>query len=175
LHSLGRHRRIAGILIAMDAVTVIVALLMVAGLAGALLPVLPGTPLILLGAGIYAYATDFARLGWGRLGILAALGVLGYGLGHIAGAVGVRRYGGSGWAVAGAVLGVIVGIWFGPLGLLVGPMIGAIGGELLRTRDLRGSVRSGIGAAVGMIGGALAHFVIALTMVGLFVWWAWVN
>lgn len=157
----------------MPVVFLVVGLLMLAGLAGAVLPFLPGAPLILLGAGIYAVATDFATIGWGRIAILAALAVLGYALHHLAGVIGARRYGGSRWAVAGAVVGVLVGIWFGPLGLLLGPILGAVAGELLWSGDVESSVRSGFGTALGVIAGAIAHFAIAVAMVGLFVWWAW--
>lgn len=157
----------------MTAVHVVVAVLMLAGLWGTVLPLLPGAPLILLGAGIYAYATDFTPIGWGRLGILAGLAVAGYASSHLAGVIGARRSGGSGWAVAGAFVGAVIGIWFGPLGLLLGPFLGAITGELLRSGDVQASVRTGIGAAIGVVAGAVAHFALALTMVGLFVWWIW--
>jgi uncharacterized protein YqgC (DUF456 family) len=157
----------------MGVVDLIVALLMLVGLAGSLIPFLPGAPLILLGAAIHAVATDFTPVGWGRLAILAALAVLSYALSWVAAAVGTRGYGGSRWAVAGALLGAIAGLWFGPLGLLLGPVAGAIAGEWLLTGDPGGSVRSGVGAAMGVIAGAIAHFAIALAMVGLFAWWVW--
>jgi uncharacterized protein YqgC (DUF456 family) len=155
----------------MTVVYVVVGVLMALGLAGALLPFLPGTPLILLGALIYAVATDFSPIGWGRLSILAGLAVAGFALGSLGGAVGTRGSGGSGWAVAGALAGVVVGLAFGPLGLVVGPVAGAIAGELLRSGDVRHSVRSGIGTAIGVVAGAVAHLAVAVAMVGLFAWW----
>jgi hypothetical protein len=157
----------------MTLVDVAVALLMLVGLAGAVVPVLPGTPLILAGALLHALATDFTPIGYGRLGILAALAVIGAGLGHVASAAGVRRAGGSGWAMAGAVVGALLGLAAAPLGLLLGPLLGAVAGEILRTRRLRGSVRAGLGAVTGMVVGAAAQVAVALVMVALFAWWVW--
>jgi uncharacterized protein YqgC (DUF456 family) len=151
------------------AVGVVVAVLMLAGLAGSVVPLIPGTPLIFVGALVHAIATDFTPIGAGRLAILAVLAAAGWVLEHVAGALGARRAGGSRAAVVGAILGALVGLAFAPLGLL----LGAIAGELLTGRDPAGSVRTGIGTALGVLGGVVAHFAFALTMVGLFVWWVW--
>lgn len=153
--------------------TLLVGALLVAGLVGALLPYLPGAPLILAGAALYAVATDFTPVGWGRLGILGALTGLGFGLDSVAGAVGARRFGGSRWAVVGALAGGLVSLAVGPARLLLGPAAGAVAGELLRTGELAGSLRSGLGAVVGLVAGAVAEFALAVTMVGLFLWWVW--
>lgn len=157
----------------MIAVDVIVGLLMLAGLVGAVVPFLPGTPLIFAGALIYAIATDFTPVGAGRLAILAVLAVAGWAVEHIAGALGARRAGGSRAAVIGAILGALVGLAFVPLGLLLGPIAGAIAGEMLSGRDPAGSVRTGLGTAVGVVVGVAAHFTFAVTMVALFAWWVW--
>ena len=157
----------------MTAINVVVAVLMLAGLVGAVVPLIPGTPLVFAGALIYAIAADFSPVGAGRLAILAVLGVAGWAIEHIAGALGARRAGGGRAAIIGAVLGALVGLAFAPLGLLVGPIAGAIAGELLSGRDPAGSVRTGIGTAVGVVLGVVAHFAFALTMVALFVWWVW--
>jgi len=154
-------------------VGVIVAVLMLAGLVGAVLPLLPGTPLVFAGALVYAIATGFAPVGAGRLVLLALLAIAGWGLEHVAGALGARRAGGSRAAVVGALLGAVVGLAFAPLGLLLGPLAGAILGELVSGRDPAGSIRTGIGTALGVLGGVVAHFAFALTMVALFVWWVW--
>lgn len=157
----------------MEVVYVVVGLLMVVGLAGSVLPILPGSGLILLGAGIYAFATDFTPIGWGRLGILAALAVAGYLISNLAGIAGARRGGGSRWAVYGALAGFVVGIFLGPFGLVLGPVVGAVIGEWLRTRDVETSLRSGVGAGIGVIAGTAAHFALSLAMIGLFLWWIW--
>lgn len=157
----------------MMALDIVVALLMLAGLIGALVPLIPGTPLIFGGALLYAIATDFTPVGTGRLAILLVLGIAGWAIEHLAGALGARRAGGGRAAVVGALVGTVVGLAFAPLGLLVGPIAGAIGGELLSGRDPAGSVRTGIATAVGVVLGVAAHFAFAITMVALFVWWAW--
>ena len=157
----------------MTIVDVVVAILMLAGLVGAILPFLPGAPLIFAGALLYALATDFTPIGAGRLAILAALGVLAWALEHVAGMVEARRAGGSRAAVVGAPLGLLVGVMVAPIGLLLGPLIGAIAGELLAGRAPGPSVRTGVGAALGVLTGVVAHFALALVMVALFVWWVW--
>jgi uncharacterized protein len=146
---------------------------MAAGLAGSILPFLPGPPLIVAGALVYAFATNWTPIGIGRLIILGVLAVLAYVLSHVAGALGAKRFGGSWWAVVGALVGAVVGVFFGPLGLLFGPVIGAIAGEFLRSGNLEGSTRSGIGALVGLAAGIVANLGLAIVMVALFLWWVW--
>ncbi len=157
----------------LTAVGVVVGLLFVAGLVGSILPWLPGPVLILAGALLWAFATDFETLGWGRLAILAGLTAVSAVLGFLAAALGARRYGASRWGVAGALVGAVAGIFFGPLGLLIGCMAGAVAGELLRGADLAGSLRSGVGAMVGLLAGLVADLVVSVTMIGLFVYWVW--
>ncbi len=157
----------------MTALGVIVAVLMLAGLVGAVVPFIPGTPLVFAGALVYAIATEFTPVGAGRLVILAVLGAAGWAIEHIAGAMGARRAGGGRAAVVGALLGALAGLAFAPLGLLLGPIAGAIAGDLLSGRGPAGSVRTGIATAVGVVVGVAAHFAFALAMVALFVWWVW--
>jgi uncharacterized protein YqgC (DUF456 family) len=156
------------------AVHVVVGVLMAVGLAGSVLPVVPGSPLILLGAAIHAFATDFSPIGWGRLAVLALLAVTGYAASNLAAVVGARRSGGSRWAVGGALLGLVLGLLvLGPVGLIAGPIAGAVAGEWWRSRDVDLSLRSGMGAALGVIAGTVAHFALSLAMVALFLWWVW--
>jgi uncharacterized protein len=157
----------------MTIVDVVVAILMLAGLVGAIVPFVPGAPLIFAGALLHAIATDFTPIGVGRLAILAAIGVLAWALEHVAGVVGARSAGGSRAAVIGAMLGMVAGVIVAPVGLLLGPIVGAIAGELLAGRAPGPSVRSGLGAALGVLTGVVAHFALALVMIALFVWWVW--
>jgi len=157
----------------MTIVDVVVAILMLAGLVGAIVPFVPGAPLIFAGALLHAIATDFTPIGVGRLAILAAIGVLAWALEHVAGVVGARSAGGSRAAVIGAMLGMVAGVVVAPVGLLLGPIVGAIAGELLAGRAPGPSVRSGLGAALGVLTGVVAHFALALVMIALFVWWVW--
>lgn len=152
---------------------VLVATLLVAGLAGSLLPFLPGTPLILAAALVHGLATDFSPIGAGRLLALAGLTAVSYLLDYVAGAAGAKQFGGSAWAVVGALAGGVVGLWFGPPGLLIGPVVGAVAGELLKSGEVEHSLKAGFGALIGMVVALLARFALAVTMVGLVLWWLW--
>jgi uncharacterized protein YqgC (DUF456 family) len=154
-------------------VYIVVGLLMAAGLVGSVVPFLPGPPLIFAGALVYAFATGWAPIGIGRLAILGGLGLVAYVLSHVATALGAKRFGGSWWAVAGALVGAMIGVFAGPLGLLFGPVIGAVAGEFLHRGDLEASTRSGLGALVGLAIGIAANLGVAIVMVALFLWWAW--
>jgi len=160
----------------MDALTVVgvvVGLLFLAGLVGSVVPWMPGPLFILAGALLWAIATDFAGIGPGRLVILGVLAALTLLLNFVVGALGARRYGASRWGVVGAVVGGIVGLVMGPLGLVGGTVVGAIAGEIMRGADVEGGIRSGFGALVGLLAGLVADLVIAVTMIGLFLWWVW--
>ena len=153
------------------AIHALVACLLLAGLAGSVLPFLPGTPLIFLGALVHALATDFSPITAGRLLVLAGLTALAYLLEYAGGALGAKTFGGSAWAVVGALVGAVVGLFFGSPGLVIGPMLGAVAAELLKSGELRHSLKAGIGALVGLVLGLFARVTLAFAMVGLFLWW----
>jgi uncharacterized protein YqgC (DUF456 family) len=154
-------------------VYLLVGLLLLLGLAGSVLPFLPGPPLIIAAALIYALATDFHPVGLLELLILAGLALVAYGVDYLASAVGAKKLGASAWGVVGAILGAVVGAFFGPAGLLLGPLVGAVAGELLRGRDFSESLRGGLGAVIGALGGAVVKLGLAVVMVALFLFWAW--
>jgi len=151
----------------------LVALLFIVGLVGSVMPALPGVVLILAGAAVHAVATGFDPIGPGRLAVLAVLMVVAYGLDYAAGALGVKRFGGSGWAVTGAVVGALVGLFFGLPGLLLGPLLGSLGAEYVYTRRLEPSARAAFGTVVGLMVGAVAKVGLALVMIALFLFWIW--
>lgn len=153
------------------ALLVLVILLMLAGVLGSVLPFMPGTPLIFLGAFIYALSTDFDPVGGWHLLTLAAIVALTYALDYLAGALGARKLGGSRWAVAGAILGGIVGLFFGLIGIIVGPVAGAVLFELVYRKEVSAGLRSGAGAVIGIVLGGVAKFSLAVVMVGLFAYW----
>jgi len=153
----------------MSALLWIAALVLVAlGLAGLVLPALPGAPLLFLGLVCAAWAEGFAYVGPGWLAVLAALAAIAIPIDLAAGAVGARRFGASGRAMLGAALGALVGVFFGPLGIVLGPFLGAALAELAAQRDLRQAGRSGLGAALGLALGAAAKLALAFAMLGLF-------
>jgi uncharacterized protein YqgC (DUF456 family) len=138
------------------------------GLAGMLLPALPGPPLMFAGFFIAAWAEDFEYVGAGTLTVLAVLLLLAYLVDFVAGVLGAKHFGASSRAAIGAVVGVVVGMFFGPPGILLGPFIGAVLGELTEREDLRAAGRAGIGATVGLLLGTAAKMAIAFAMIGLF-------
>jgi uncharacterized protein YqgC (DUF456 family) len=158
---------------AMAFVYALVALLFVVGLVGSVMPALPGVVLILAGAVVHAVATGFEPIGPGRLALLALIMVVAYALDYAAGALGVKRFGGSGWAVTGAVVGALVGLFFGLPGLLLGPLVGSLAAEYAYTRQLNTSARAAFGTVVGLLVGAVAKIGLALTMIALFLFWVW--
>jgi uncharacterized protein YqgC (DUF456 family) len=150
-------------------VILITVFLFSAGLIGSVLPMLPGSPLILLGAFIYAWYTDFTVITWGVLLILFALTLLSQMVEYLATIIGAKKYGASRWGVAGAVAGGLIGFFAGGvLGIIAGPFIGALAGELLYGRTISTSMKIGFGTLVGFIGGAIGKLIIALAMVGVF-------
>lgn len=140
------------------------------GLAGTILPILPGTAIIYGGFLLYGIMTGFDSLGWWFfLGQLALLGIS-YLVDFLASAYGVKFYGGSRAAVWGALLGSLLIFVIGPLGLLIGPLIGAITGELIAGEEIRRAFHCGVGTFVGLLGGTIVKLLIAAVMVGWFIW-----
>ncbi len=143
--------------------------LILVGLVGTLLPVMPGALLVFLGMFAGAWADDFSRVGWAVLGVLAILTVLFYVLDFLAGAYGARRLGASRWGVVGAILGALVGMFFGFIGVVVGPFVGAVVGELLARRGLLEASRAGAGAWIGLVLSVAARLALIFAMLGIFV------
>ena len=142
--------------------------LVLAGLAGLVLPALPGAPLLFLGLVAAAWAENFAYIGWGTLTVLGGLAVLTYAVDFAAGAFGARRFGATNRAVVGAALGTLLGLFFGLPGVLLGPFVGAVTGELTGNRDLHRAGMAGFGATLGLALGAAAKIALAFAMLGIF-------
>ncbi|MBY6205123.1 DUF456 domain-containing protein [Halomonas denitrificans] len=147
--------------------------LVLVGVAGAILPALPGTPLVLGGLVLMAWLDDFAHVGAGTLLWLTLLTILSILVDFIATAEGARRFGAGRGAILGATLGVLVGIFFGLPGLLLGPFVGAVLGHLAGRARVDDSLRAGVGASVGVLVGTLAKVVISVVMILWFAlaWW----
>lgn len=142
--------------------------LMLAGLAGTVLPALPGTPLLFGGMLLAAWAGDFEHVGGMTLVLLGLLTLLALALDFVAGLLGAKRVGASTRALIGAALGTVVGLFFGLPGLVVGPFVGAVLGELSQGRQVADAARVGLGTWVGMVVGAVAKVGIAFVMLGVF-------
>jgi uncharacterized protein YqgC (DUF456 family) len=148
--------------------TVLGAILALIGLAGMLLPVIPGAPILFAGLLLAAWADQFAYVGTGTLVLLGGLTVLTYLVDLLAGSFGVKRFGASPRAMIGAAVGTVLGLFFGLFGVIVGPFIGASIGELTTSRNLGTAGRAGLGATLGLALGAAAKLALAFTMLGIF-------
>ncbi len=145
---------------------VLACLFFAAGLAGTVVPALPGAPLIWLGMLVYGLLTGFSSLGWSfYLGQALAM-VLVLVLDYLAGAWAVRRYGGSGYAICGSMAGMVLGILvLGPMGIVFGPLAGAVIGELLARKSLPQAILAGWGSLVGLVGGTAIKLVLEAGMI----------
>jgi len=148
---------------------VVAALLVIAGLAGTVIPTLPGVPLVMAGLFIGAWINHFATVGWVTLGILALLTVFALVVDFLASAFGVRYAGASARAFWGASLGAVVGIFFGIPGLVLGPFVGAVLGEVSTGSGWQQSSRAGLGAWLGMLFATAIKLAIAFLMIGIFI------
>ncbi|CAN5585849.1 DUF456 family protein [soil metagenome] len=154
----------------MDLIWWFVAIVVMAiGLIGTVLPVVPGT-LIILGAAIGHRLLTGAEhgLGWWTLSLLIALAALSHAIDFLAGYVGAKRFGASKWGVAGAVIGGIIGLFTGFVTLLVLPIAGAIIGELIAGKRLIDAGKTGWGTLLGNLTAIVGKLAIGLTMIVLF-------
>ncbi len=144
------------------------AVLVMLGIAGLALPALPGAPVLFAGLVVAAWAEDFQYVGTGGLIALGLLAVLTYAADFVAGIFGAKKFGASNQAMWGAGIGAFIGIFFGLAGIIIGPFLGAVTGELVARRKMVEAGWSGIGATLGLLLGAVAKLVLACMMLGLF-------
>jgi uncharacterized protein YqgC (DUF456 family) len=144
-------------------------LLILVGIAGTLLPALPGTAFVLAGIVLGAWIDDFTRVGATTIAVVGVLAVLSWVLDYVAGLLGARRAGASPMAIGGAAIGTLVGLFMGLVGVLFMPLVGAAIGEYLALRDQRRAVSVGVATWIGILVGLVAKVVLAFVMVGLFI------
>jgi uncharacterized protein len=148
---------------------ILCAALIVAGLAGTVLPVVPGTVLVWAGIVLGAWIDDFQRVGTATLAVVTVVAVLAWVLDYVAGLLGARRAGASRLALLGAAIGTVAGLFMGLVGVLFMPLVGAALGEYLARKDETRAVKVGLATWLGIMLGLLAKVVLAFVMVGLFV------
>lgn len=144
-------------------------LLVLVGIAGTVLPALPGVPLVFAGLLLAAWAEGFQKVGWFPLTLLAVLTLAALAVDFLATSLGAKRVGASWKAMAGAALGTLVGIFLGLPGLILGPFVGAVIGEYISLRDWRQAGKVGLGTWLGLLLGTAAKIALAFTMLGIFV------
>lgn len=143
--------------------------LIAAGVAGTVLPALPGTLFVLAGIFLGAWVDDFARVGWVPLTVVTVLAVLAWVLDYVAGLLGAQKAGASRQAIAGAAIGTVAGLFMGFIGVLFMPLVGAAVGEYLARRDQQKALHVGVATWLGIMAGMVAKVVIAFMMIGVFV------
>lgn len=151
---------------------VLAAVLAAVGLAGIVLPALPGLPLVFAGMALAAWADGFEQVGGVTLAVLGLLTVVSLGVDFLATALGAKRVGASRKALAGAVIGTFAGLFLGIVGLFVGPFAGALVGELLHGRQVGQAAKVGLGTWLGIVLGVVLKLGLAFAMLGLFAF-AW--
>jgi uncharacterized protein YqgC (DUF456 family) len=143
--------------------------LVLAGVAGTVLPALPGAPLVFAGLLLAAWIDHFEKVGWFPLTLLFLLMILTFVIEIAAAGMGAKRVGASKLAIFGAAVGTVVGLFFSLPGLLLGPFVGAMLGEYLSRRNLKQAGKVGIGTWIGLILGTAGKIAVIFAMVGLFV------
>lgn len=148
---------------------VLVLIIMLIGVVGAALPALPGSPLVFLAA--LGHKLWFGDRGghWWVIAVLAVLMVVSLGLDFLATTLGAKKLGATWRGMVGAMVGAVIGIFFGPIGLLIGTVTGATVCEALGGREWREAGKAGLGAALGLLAGTLGKILCCLAMVGIFV------
>ena len=143
------------------------AIALVLGLAGVVLPGLPGSLFLVGGVVLIGWAGDFAVVGWGTIAVAAVLGIAIAAVDWLAGIMGARAFGASKWAMLGGAVGLLVGIFFGLPGVLLGPAVGAFAFELVKDPNLKQAAKSGVGALLGFVVGSVVKVAFAFFLLGV--------
>jgi hypothetical protein len=137
------------------------------GLAGVLLPAIPGSALLVAGALLVGWADGFTRVGGWTVAACAALGVAIWLVDLAAGILGAKAFGASRWAAVGAGVGLLAGLFLGLPGIVLGPAVGALVFEYARDPDFERALRAGAGAFVGFVLGGAVKVALAFVLVGV--------
>jgi len=154
----------------MELVWWLVAIVVMAiGLLGTVLPVVPGTTIILAAAIVHRIALGPEKsLAWWHIAALVLLTLISYAVEYASGYFGAKRFGATKWGVFGAIVGGIAGMFFPFPGLLVGPVVGAFAGELVAGQRMVKAGRAGWGTLLGNLAGMLLKLILGLVMVSWF-------
>ena len=143
--------------------------LIVIGVAGTVLPVVPGAILVFGGIALAAWIDDFARIPVWLLLLLAVLTAMAWVVDYLAAAAGAKRAGASKLAIIGAAIGTLAGIFSGLWGLLFMPLAGAAIGEYVAQRDVWRAGKVGLATWIGLLLGTAVKVALVFAMVGIFV------
>jgi uncharacterized protein YqgC (DUF456 family) len=139
------------------------------GIAGVVLPAIPGSALLVLGAVLVAWAEGFTRVSGWTVAACAVIGIAIWVVDFAAGVLGARAFGASKWAIVGAALGLLVGFLFGLPGIVLGPAVGAIVLEYARDPNFGRAMKAGVGAFLGFVLGSAVKVALSFVLVGVLV------
>jgi uncharacterized protein len=148
---------------------IVAAALVITGFAGLVLPALPGIALIFSGLVVAAWAEHFVYVGWKTITVLALLTFVVGLIDLLSGVLGAKKFGAGRYALIGAGIGAVCGLFFGIPGIVAGPFLGALLGELIARRGLKDAGIAAIGTWIGLVAGSAIKIAIAFTMLGLFI------
>ena len=137
--------------------------LMIVGIIGCLVPILPGPPLSYIGL-IFLHLTRFGQFTKPALITLLAITLVVTILDYIVPIWGTKQFGGSKYGMRGATVGLIIGLFLGPLGIVLGPLIGAFVGEMLFKDDIGYALKAGFGSLLGFLTGIGLKLAASLVM-----------
>ena len=144
-------------------------LFFVIGMIGTVIPLLPGTTIIFAAAVIHRVAMgEQYSVGWWTLGGLLLLTIVSHVLDFTSGSLGAKKFGATKWGALGGLIGTVVGMFFFPFGLILGPVLGVLAGELLAGQELVRAGKSTWGTVLGTTAGMVANGVIGVVMIGWF-------
>jgi uncharacterized protein len=151
------------------ALWVIAVLLIVIGIAGVILPALPGVVFVFGGILLAAWIDDFTRIGGWTIGVLAVLTIIAFVIDYVASTLAAKRAGASTLGMVGAAIGTVLGIFTGLFGLVFMPLVGAAVGEFIAQQDAMRAGRVGVATWIGLVIGTALKIAIVFTMVGVFI------
>jgi uncharacterized protein YqgC (DUF456 family) len=148
---------------------IIAVLMILVGIAGTVLPALPGVVFVFAGIALAAWIDGFTVISGWTLGVLAVLTVIGFAIDYVAQMISAQRAGATWQGIAGAAAGTVVGVFTGLWGLLFMPLAGAAIGEYISHRDALRAGKVGLATWIGLLVGAVLKLAIVFTMVGIFI------
>ena len=150
-------------------------ILMIVGIIGSFLPILPGPPISWVGL-LLLHFTSVIDMTWTFLVITLAIALLVFALDYVIPAIGTKKFGGTRAGVIGTTVGLMVALFFpilGPFGIIIWPFIGALVGELLNKADKKTAAKAAFGSFLGFLTGTFMKFLVAIVYLGLFISEAW--
>lgn len=143
-------------------------ILMLVGVAGTVLPALPGVAFVLAAIVLGAWIDDFARVPAWVVVFCAVLAIIAWVTDYLATVLGAKRAGASTLALVGAAVGTVVGLFMGLVGVLFMPFVGAVAGELIARQRAPQAVKVGLATWLGLLVGTVVKVVLVFTMIGVF-------